>query len=88
MERIESKSVSAMDIAVKLPVANMDATIAARIEAILESHANNMIEQMDMGADVLAALLERARESISDEEFVRREEMLWQQRHQVIAATA
>jgi len=61
----------------------MQALIAARVDAIRQAHANNLIENMDMGADVLAAMLERAREPISNEEFTRREEALWLQRHQV-----
>jgi hypothetical protein len=62
--------------------------IAARVEAIRQAYANNLIENMDAGADVLEAMLERAREPISNEEFTRREEALWLQRHQVITAAA
>jgi len=67
---------------------SMQAVIAARVEAIRQAHANNLIENMDMGADVLAAMLERAREPISNEEFTRREKILWLQRHQVKLAEA
>ncbi|MDR2154320.1 MAG: hypothetical protein LBE78_04750 [Burkholderiaceae bacterium] len=75
-----------MDIAVNQPVidAVMQATIEARVEAIRQAHANNLIENLDMGADVLQAMLQRAREPISNEEFTRREEALWRQRHQVL----
>jgi len=66
----------------------MQALIAARVEAILQAHANNLIENMDMGADVLAAMLERAREPISNEEFTRREEALWLQRYQAMKTAA
>jgi hypothetical protein len=79
-----------MDIAMKKFAANaaMQETIAARVEAIREAHANNLIENMDMGAGVLEAMLQRAREPISNEEFTRREEALWLQRHQVATAAA
>jgi DNA-binding winged helix-turn-helix (wHTH) protein len=79
-----------MDVAVKQPAANavMQETIAARVEAIRQAHANNLIENMDMGADVLQAMLQRAREPISNEEFTRREEALWLKRHQVHGARA
>jgi hypothetical protein len=66
----------------------MQALIDARVEAIRQAHANNLIEGLDMGEDVLKAMLERARAPISNEEFTRREETLWLQRHQVVAATA
>lgn len=59
------------------PTANMKEIIEARVEAIRQAHANNLIENMDMGADVLEAMLERAREPISNEEFTRREEAIW-----------
>jgi hypothetical protein len=52
---------------------DMQTVIAARIEALTEAHANNLIEGLDVGEDILAATLERAREPISDDEFVRRE---------------
>jgi len=64
----------------------MQTLIQARVEAIRQAHANNLIENMDMGADVLAGMLERAREPISNEEFTRREEALWRQRYQVPVA--
>jgi hypothetical protein len=54
----------------------MQATIAARVEAIRQAHANNLIEGLDMGEGVLQAMLQRAREPISNEEFTRREEAL------------
>jgi len=66
----------------------MQSLIQARVEAIKQAHANNLIENMDMGADVLAGMLERAREPISNEEFTRREKALWRQRHQVVAIAA
>jgi hypothetical protein len=70
-----------MDTAVKPLVTNvaMQEIIAARVQAIRQAHANNLIENMDMGADVLEAMLQRAREPISNEEFTRREEALWLQ---------
>jgi len=43
---------------------------------------------MDMGADVLAGMLERASAPISNEEFTRREEILWRQRHQRVPVEA
>jgi hypothetical protein len=66
----------------------MQALIDARVEAIRQAHANNLIEGLDMGEDVFKAMLERAREPISNEEFTRREEALWLKRHQVITAVA
>ena len=79
-----------MDIATKQFAANvaMQETIAARVEAIRQAHANNLIENMDMGADALEAMLQRAREPISNEEFTRREKALWLQRHQLVSAAA
>jgi hypothetical protein len=62
----------------------MQKTIAARVEAIHQAHANNLISNMDMGTDVFEAMLQRAREPISNEEFTRREQALWLQRHQVV----
>jgi len=59
----------------------MQAMIDARVEAIRQAHANNLIEGLDMGADVFEAMLERAREPISTEEFTRRETALWYERH-------
>jgi hypothetical protein len=47
--------------------------IAARIEALTEAHANNLIECLDVGEDALAETLERARQPISNDEFVRQE---------------
>jgi BRCT domain type II-containing protein len=61
----------------------MQTIIDARVEAIEEAHANNLIEGLDMGADALAAMLERARQPVSNEEFTRREEALWLKRHRV-----
>ena len=52
---------------------DMQAVIEKRIEALTEAHANNLIEGLDMGDDVLAAKIERARQPISNDEFVRRE---------------
>jgi hypothetical protein len=51
----------------------MQAVIAARIEALTEAHANNLIEGLDVGEEILAATVERARQPISNNEFVRRE---------------
>jgi DNA-directed RNA polymerase sigma subunit (sigma70/sigma32) len=72
----------------KMTDSNMRAVIAIRVENIRQAHANNLIENMDMGVDALNAMLERAREPISDEEFVRREEALWLERHQAAALAA
>ncbi|MCL1961575.1 MAG: hypothetical protein FWG56_07360 [Desulfovibrionaceae bacterium] len=76
-----------MNIAAKKLAANvaMQETIAARVEAIREAHANNLIENMDAGKDVLDATLQRAREPISNEEFTRREKALWLQRQPTLA---
>lgn len=52
---------------------DMQAVIAARIEALTEAHANNLIEGLDIGEDILSATIERARQPISNDEFVRRE---------------
>ncbi|GHT95749.1 hypothetical protein AGMMS49545_19220 [Betaproteobacteria bacterium] len=60
---------------------DMQSIIENRIYAIRQAHANNMIENMDMGAEVLEGMIQRAREPISNEEFTRREKALWQQRH-------
>lgn len=49
------------------------AVITARLEAITEAHASNLIEGLDMGVEVLAAKLARARQPISNELFVRQE---------------
>lgn len=61
----------------------MQAVIEARVEALRQAHANNLIEGLDAGADVVEAVLERAREPISTEEFTRRERALWYERHRV-----
>jgi|SRR6218665_2426491 len=66
----------------------MQEIVAARIEAIRQAHANNLIENMDMGADVLEAILQRACEPISNEEFTRREKALWLQRHRLVTGAA
>ncbi|MDR1164469.1 MAG: hypothetical protein LBO66_01105 [Deltaproteobacteria bacterium] len=55
--------------------------IDARVEAIRQARANNLIEGLNMGEDVFRGILERAREPISDEEFERREKILWRQRN-------
>jgi hypothetical protein len=72
----------------KMMDAAMQAVIEARVEAIREAYANNLIEGLDAGADVLESMLERAREPISNEEFTRREKILCFQRHQVVAVAA
>ena len=51
--------------------------IAARVESIRQAHANNLIEGLDMGDDALQAMLQRAREPVSNEEFTRREQAIW-----------
>lgn len=76
-----------MDVAVKPETVadDMQEVIAARVAAILQAHANNLIEGLDMGAEVLEAMLQRAREPVSNEEFTRREKALWLKRHQVVS---
>lgn len=76
-----------MDIAQKSGIddKNIQAVIAARVEAILEAHANNLIEGLDMGEETLSAMLERAKEPISNEEFVRRSKELLQKRYGLTA---
>jgi hypothetical protein len=63
--------------------AAMQAIINARVEAIEQAHANNLIEGLDAGTDWLSDLLARAREPVTDEEFTRREEVLWRQEYSV-----
>lgn len=60
---------------------DMQTIIASRIKSIRQSHANNLIEGMDMGADALEGMIQHAREPISDEEFVAREVAMIQQRY-------
>ncbi|MDR0747112.1 MAG: hypothetical protein LBE89_04385 [Helicobacteraceae bacterium] len=76
-----------MDIAQKSGIddKNIQAVITARVEAILEAHANNLIEGLDMGEETLSAMLERAKEPISNEEFVRRSKELLQKRYGLTA---
>jgi len=64
-----------MDTAVNVATA-MQAVIDARVESIRQAHANNLIENLDMGEEVFQAMLQRAREPVSNEEFTRREEAL------------
>jgi hypothetical protein len=52
----------------------MQAVIDARVEAIRQAHANKLIEGLDMGADVLETMLQRACEPVGNEEFTRRED--------------
>ena len=63
--------------------ASIQEVIATRLEAIRQAHASNLIEGLDMGAEALAGMLQRASEPISNEEFARREESLWLARHKV-----
>ena len=76
-----------MDTAVNAATV-MQAVIDARVESIRQAHANNLIENLDMGEEVFQAMLQRAREPVSNEEFTRREKALWLQRHQVVQAAA
>lgn len=39
--------------------------------ALLEAHASNLIERMDMGSEYLSELLELAKQNISNQEFER-----------------
>ena len=64
-------------LTVKSPEKNMQNCINTRLATLREAHANCLIESMDMGADTLAAMLERASAPISNEEFVQREHALW-----------
>ena len=59
----------------------MDTIVENRIKAILDAHANNMIEGIDMGKENLHAMLLRAREPISDEDFERKEITLWRKKY-------
>ena len=59
----------------------MQELIEARVESILQAHANNLIEGLDMGDDALQAMLQRAREPVSNEEFTRREEAIWLEKY-------
>jgi hypothetical protein len=52
---------------------DMQKLIAERIESLEQAHANNLIEGLDVGDEIFADMLERARQPISDEEFSRRE---------------
>lgn len=45
--------------------------IEQRQQTILEAHASNLIENMDMGQERLNALLELAKQNISNQEFER-----------------
>ena len=67
--------IAEMDTAVNAATA-MQAIIDARVEAIRQAHANNLIENLDMGEEVFQAMLQRAREPVSNEEFTRREKIL------------
>ena len=60
---------------------DMQAIIDARVRSIRNAHANNLLEGIDLGADFLEAVLQRARQPISDEEFVRRETALLDQKY-------
>ena len=51
----------------------MQTLIENRVNTMHETHANNLIEGIDIGSEAFEALLSRAREPISDEEFERRE---------------
>jgi len=52
--------------------AAMQKLIAERVWAIRQGHASNLIEGLDIGETEFEAMLERAREPISNEEFTRR----------------
>ncbi len=51
----------------------MKNTIEKRIDKLKEARANNMLEGLHINADEFDKLLERAREPISDNEFVEKE---------------
>jgi hypothetical protein len=57
------------------------ALVANRIEDILEAHANNLIENLDMGEKALSLMLERAQEPIDNDEFVKRGKKLLLERY-------
>lgn len=48
---------------------NIQQVIDQRIQAIKFAHASNKIEKVDMGDVEFSAMLKRAEEPISDEEF-------------------
>jgi hypothetical protein len=54
----------------------LKAVVEARVQALLDAHANNMIEGLDSGAGWRKAILELARLPISNEEFAARAEAL------------
>lgn len=60
---------------------DMQVTINKRIKSLLNAHANNLLEGVDIGDGMLRAILQRAKKPITDEEFVRQEVALWEQRY-------
>ena len=62
---------------------DMHAIIDARVRSIRNAHANNLLEGIDLGADFLEAVLQRAKQPISDEEFTKRELALWKKKYPV-----
>lgn len=59
---------------------DMQAIIDARVQSIRNAYANNLLEGIDVGADFLEAILQRAKQPISDKEFTKRELALWDKR--------
>ena len=59
---------------------DMQTIIDARVQSIRNAYANNLLEGIDVGADFLEAILQRAKQPISDEDFAKRELALWDKR--------
>ena len=51
----------------------MKVLIEARVEAIRQAYASNLIEGLDAGLANIEAMIERAHEPISNEEFSKKE---------------
>lgn len=52
---------------------SIELTIKNRLDGLKAAHASNKIENVDMGEVEFNAMLERAKEPISDEEFAFKE---------------
>lgn len=60
---------------------DMQTIIERRIKGLENANANNLLEGIDIGEEAFQAILQRAKQPISDEEFVRRETALWDQKY-------
>lgn len=58
--------------------------IDRRIKALKNAYANNLLEGVDIGYEYHMATLQRAKEPISTEEFVRRENKLLDEEYGII----